>query len=498
VINIAVTDRSIPSGASGVAAVAVIPARGGRSLASRLGVLAALALVPMAVTLAATAPELGTTSPYGVVSDTFTNSNTSPQTIIDGDVCFTTGPTTPPLSITGATVTPCPPATGVDQGLALADLNGQAPCLSLGAGAVALDTVIIGANPPGVIPPGCYSSGGAMDITVSTTVTLDGPGVYIFRPGGALTTGADSAVVLANGACASDVFWAPVGGTTIGANATLSITPTFVGNILDAAGISLGHFANLTGRALAFGGTVTTDANTITVPTCAGVNSITIVKNTIGGDGAFDFSSNTLTPSPFTITTTANTGSQVFRPLLVPGVYDVTETVPAGWSQTSATCSDGSPVSAINLADGEAVICTFTNTLNVAGTGSITIVKNTIGGDGAFDFSSNTLTPSPFTITTVANTGSQNFAGLIAGVYDVAETLPVGWTLNSATCSDGSPVDAIDLANGETVICTFTNQMLAAPIPVPGLSRIGLLILLSLMLLTMAQVYRRKPLSSRR
>jgi exosortase sorting signal-containing protein len=42
-----------------------------------------------------------------------------------------------------------------------------------------------------------------------------------------------------------------------------------VGNILDAAGITIGHFANLTGRALAFGGVVTTDANTITVPTCA-------------------------------------------------------------------------------------------------------------------------------------------------------------------------------------------------------------------------------------
>ena len=42
-----------------------------------------------------------------------------------------------------------------------------------------------------------------------------------------------------------------------------------MGNILDAAGITIGHFANLTGRALAFGGTVTTDANTITVPTCA-------------------------------------------------------------------------------------------------------------------------------------------------------------------------------------------------------------------------------------
>jgi len=108
-----------------------------------------------------------------------------------------------------------------------------------------------------------------MNVTLSTTVTLNGAGVYVFRPGGALNTGANSSVVLAGGACASDVFWAPVGATTLGANAALSPTPTFVGNILDAAGITIGHFANLTGRALAFGGTVTTDANTITVPICA-------------------------------------------------------------------------------------------------------------------------------------------------------------------------------------------------------------------------------------
>ena len=50
---------------------------------------------------------------------------------------------------------------------------------------------------------------------------------------------------------------------------TVLATPSFIGNIFDAAGISLGHFANLGGRALAFGGTVTTDANTITVPTCS-------------------------------------------------------------------------------------------------------------------------------------------------------------------------------------------------------------------------------------
>lgn len=240
-----------------------------------LGLLASLGFVVVCLVQgeavwAATAPNLGTTGTYGVISSTFTNSNTSPQTIINGDVCFSTGPTTPPLSITGATRTPCPPQTGLDQAAATANANGQL-CTFLGAGAITLDTVVIGSNPPGTIPPGCYTSGGAMLITATTNVTLNGAGVYIFRPGGALTTGANSNLILANGACASDVFWVPVGATTLGANNALSPTPTFSGNILDAAGITIGHFANLTGRALAFGGTVTTDAVTISVPTCTSV-----------------------------------------------------------------------------------------------------------------------------------------------------------------------------------------------------------------------------------
>jgi hypothetical protein len=234
--------------------------------------LGALASEP---TLAATAPDLGTATSFGVVSSTFTNANTAPQTIIAGNVCYTTPPTTAPLTITGTTTTPCAPATGIDQGLALADLLGQ-PCTSLGAGAVALDAVVIGSNPPGVIPPGCYSSGGAMDITLSTSITLSGPGAYVFRPGGALNTGDNSSVLLTNGACAGNVFWAPVGATTLGANAAASTSPTFIGTIIDAAGITIGHFANMTGRALAFGGTVTTDANTITVPSACAVAHVPV------------------------------------------------------------------------------------------------------------------------------------------------------------------------------------------------------------------------------
>lgn len=216
---------------------------------------------------AQTAPNLGSNTPSGIVSSSYTNANTGTQTLINGDVCYTTPPTTPPVTINGATVTPCPPQKGIDQTAAVAFLNAQ-PCTFL-PGSTPLEAVVIGANPPGTFPPGCYFSAGAMNITASRTVTLNGAGVYIFRAGGALTTGANSSVVLSGGACANDVFFAPVGATTLGANAAPSlVTPTFQGNILDAAGVTIGHFANLNGRVLAFGGTVNTDANTITVPSC--------------------------------------------------------------------------------------------------------------------------------------------------------------------------------------------------------------------------------------
>jgi hypothetical protein len=222
-----------------------------------------LCLAPSGVAWAATAPALGSTSTYGIVSSTFTN--TLNPTVINGDVCYTIPPTTTPTTITGVVVTPCNTQIG-DQGTALSALDSQlGSCTTLGA-AVDLSLESIGGGTPGVIPPGCYSSTGAMSI--GSTLTLSGSGVYIFRPGAgssaaALNTAANSTITL-NGACAADVFWAPTSATTLGANST------FAGTIIDAAGITMGHLASLTGRALAAGGTVTTDANTITIPSvCA-------------------------------------------------------------------------------------------------------------------------------------------------------------------------------------------------------------------------------------
>ena len=44
------------------------------------------------------------------------------------------------------------------------------------------------------------------------------------------------------------------------------------------------------------------------------------------------------------------------------------------------------------------------------------------------------------------------------GTYAVSETVPEGWTLESATCDDQSLHGSIGLAEGETVTCIFTNS----------------------------------------
>lgn len=136
---------------------------------------------------------------------------------------------------------------------------------------------------------------------------------------------------------------------------------------------------------------------------------------------------------------------------LLPGTYSVSELPEAGWDLTSATCDDGSDPSSISLQSGENIICTFTNTQR----GKIIVEKQTLpdGSTQSFDFTAD-YDGNGFSLTD----GQQNDSGfLVAGTYSVSETVPDGWDLTSATCSDQSPVDAISLQNGETVTCVFTN-----------------------------------------
>ena len=480
---------------------------------ANLGFAVLLSLGQSGAALAATAPPLGTTSTFGIVSDTFTN-NANP-TNVNGAACYTTAPVLPPTTIAGAIVTPCNTQIA-DQATALAALDSQlGTCVTLGA-AVDLSSAVVGGGTPGVIPPGCYSSSGAMSI--GSTVTLSGSGVYIFRPGAgvsaaALSTAADSVVNLVN-ACATDVYWAPVSATTLGANST------FVGTIIDAAGITLGHTAVLTGRALAAGGTVTTDANTITVPgTCSPVMpTVTVTKVSNGAVNTFGFTGSNGFANQSITTLTSGTGvAAALQPLTAAGVITtITESAPpAGYALTSISCTGvGSGAATPDLvartvtlnaaatAAGAAIACTFTNTYTpVLPTATVTKVSNgavnTFGFTGSNGFANQSITTLTSGTGVAAALQPLTAAGVITTITESAP--PAGYALTSISCTGlgtggaATPnlgtrtvtLDAAATAAGSAIACTFTNTFMG-PVPpsvesIPTLSEWAMIMLVALM-----------------
>ncbi len=227
--------------------------------------IAALSLVlgfgGLMAALAATTPSLGIAASYSILSSTYTN--TTAGTTISGDIGFTTGPAVVPGGVHTNYGSGAPYSTaGTDQGSALTSLNGQACTFTFASGAIDLATDTTHGTIR-IYTPGVYCISGAASIGTAG-ITLDGAGTYVFRITGALTSVANSSVSLTNGASSCDVFWTPVAATTLGANST------FAGTDINAAGITLGSNVTWNGRALAFGGTVTTAVgDTITVPTCS-------------------------------------------------------------------------------------------------------------------------------------------------------------------------------------------------------------------------------------
>ncbi|WP_329426181.1 ice-binding family protein [Streptosporangium sp. NBC_01495] len=119
------------------------------------------------------------------------------------------------------------------------------------------------------VKPGVYNPvSGAFQI--AGELTLDGQGnpnaVFVLRAPGLVTAPA-SAVRLANGAQACNVFWQVGGSATLGANSN------FVGNVLALNSITAADGATVNGRLLAREGTVNLDGATVTRSACAVVPS---------------------------------------------------------------------------------------------------------------------------------------------------------------------------------------------------------------------------------
>jgi LruC domain-containing protein len=103
------------------------------------------------------------------------------------------------------------------------------------------------------LTPGVYAIAGASSI--AGTLTLDAQGdtsaQFIFKIGGAFTSGAGATVVLINGASSENVFWLATGAAAMAASTTIS------GNIIGNPGaVSMGAGGQLNGRMLSTTGAV--------------------------------------------------------------------------------------------------------------------------------------------------------------------------------------------------------------------------------------------------
>jgi hypothetical protein len=191
--------------------------------------------------------------------------------------------------------------------------------------------------------------------------------------------------------------------------------------------------------------------------------TVVIAKDAIPDSSqVFDYAG---TLGTFTLVDSGGNGNIITFVDLLPGTYDVTETVPTGWDLTGLICTDPSGgtstsngTATIGLAAGETVRCDYENTER----GNVVIAKNAIPDSSqVFDYAGTLAT---FTLVDDGGSGNIITFERVPGIYGVTETVPSGWALTGLICTDPSGgtstsngTATIDLAPGETVRCDYEN-----------------------------------------
>jgi hypothetical protein len=190
---------------------------------------------------AQTAPPLGQAARFGVLGNSGVTGAAGGGVVVTGDVG--SSPT--------ATITNFPPSSavppfivhytndGVVQQAHTDAITAYNALLVQGPGTVLPDNLAT----VGALTSGIYSfTTGAPDLPASATLTLNGPGVFVFNVGSSLTANVLSNVTGTANPC--NIFW------RIGSSATLNGT-NFLGTVIANASITVGAGSNLAGRALA-------------------------------------------------------------------------------------------------------------------------------------------------------------------------------------------------------------------------------------------------------
>jgi uncharacterized protein YjdB len=192
---------------------------------------------------------LGSAANFGVLAATSITNNSGGTTLVTGDVGSPSQTVDPVQAAgftnykSGAVLT----TALADLQVAIADANSRICDVNSAAG------IDLGGQTFG---PGVYCYAGAISIT--GTFTMNGPGLYIFRTASTLNTTANSIVAFNGGATADNVFWVPVGPTTLGANSV------FKGTMMgQSAAITLGDNASLQNGRVLTGSAATLKNNVI-------------------------------------------------------------------------------------------------------------------------------------------------------------------------------------------------------------------------------------------
>ncbi len=231
-------------------------------------VLATLVCGPFSA-LAQTSPPLGAAGQFAVLGNSGVTGSTGTGTLVNGDAG--SSPT--------ATVTNFPPSSVVPP--ATLHLTNDPVVQQAHADALAAYNFLAAQGPGTVLPAqlngsmltsGIYSfAGGAADLAALGTLTLNGPGIFVFQVDSSLTANVGSNVLGTADPCS--VFW------RVGTSATLNGV-SFRGNVIADANITVGSGSNVTGRVLA--GTGPTGAVTMAG---AGGNMIGGCSSTFGSNG---------------------------------------------------------------------------------------------------------------------------------------------------------------------------------------------------------------------
>jgi len=453
-----------------------------RRLFARLApmvVLTALFIAaPFQEALAQVAPTLGTTESFAVLGGASVVNTGS--TVIIGDVGVSPGTVVsgfPPGTETGGTIHRTDGVAGQaqsDNTAAYLNLAGQKTTTDLTGKDLGGQTLV----------PGVYSFSSTAQLTGPLTLDAGGnsAAVWVFKIGSTLTTASGSSMVLTNGAAPCNVFW------QVGSSATLGSTTNFVGNIFALTSITLITGATVEGRLLAQNGSVTMDANQISISACGGGTGTTVPPTinkafspaTINAGGT-----STLTITLSNLNTTAASLSAPFTDTLPSGVVvsasGGTNTCGGALTATAGssavTLTGGSiPVNASCILTVDVVAATGGSYINSLAVGALVTSNGSNAAPAVATLTVNALAlvaptlGKAFTPATIAAAGTSTLTITLSNASTIAatlnapftDTLPIGVAVSGTASSTCGATPTVATLSGVTTVTLGTGASIPA------------------------------------